>query len=392
MSIKTRIALNLATLCIALALVAYLTDNTYVFRAFVHTYLKGHSTANIYDYQDVDNRVIATKNPQAFELHEKYNQIELPKELKHKLKDYQSVAYLILKDGKLLHESYYMGHTQDTLSNSFSMAKTLVTLMVLKAIKEGHIKSLEQPITDFLPEYKNDANAKLATVGDLAAMQSGYDWIEDYWLPINPTSKAYYGKDLEQQILSRPFSKPPKGEFQYSSGSTQLLGILLQRAVGMSLSEYLSSRFWQPLQMQADAYWSLDANATIEKAYCCINASARDFARLGQFVLNKGSWGNQSILSVTEIDEMLKPNTDAFKNKSKANYGLSIWIDTQHQPNFYAFLGHLGQRIIIIPDKNMVIVRLGHKKHTDKNNKRLLDTDVYYFLDGALKLNQQLKN
>lgn len=391
MNIKARVALNLILLCAALVLVPFLTDNSYVFRAFMHTYWQGHMTSNIYDYQGFDNRVIAINNPQPFELHKKYNQIELPKELQQELKNHKSVAYLILKDGKLLHESYYMGHTQDTLSNSFSMAKTMVALMLLRAIKEGHIKSLEQPITDFLPEYKDDANAKLATVGDLAAMQSGYDWFEDYWLPINPTSKAYYGKDLEKQILAREFSKPPKGEFQYSSGSTQLLGILLQRAVGMSLSEYLSSRFWQPLEMQADSYWSLDSNATIEKAYCCINATALDFARLGQFMLNKGSWGNRSILTEAQIDMMIAPNASAFKDKTKAVYGLSIWLDNQHSPNFYAFLGHLGQRIIVIPEKNMVVVRLGHKKHLEPNSDKLLDADVYHFIDGALKINQALK-
>lgn len=386
--IKTGLAICIFIVVLFIAL--FLTDTTYLIRAFSETYLKGHNTANIYDYKSFDNHIVKTSTPELFKKHERYNQIAIPNMLKRELADYQAVAYLIIKDGKLLNESYFLGHSKESRSNSFSIAKSVITMMVFKAINDGYIKSFEQPITDFLPEYKQDKYAKLATIADLSGMQSGYDWLESYKLPFNPTAKAYYGAHLEQQMLSRSFSQKPGGEFEYLSGATQVLAILLQRAVGMSLADYLSQSFWQPLHMQADAYWSLDTSGEMEKAYCCLNATARDFARLGQFMLNNGNWQGKQILTPEQVQKMSTPNWTAFKNKKDARYGFSVWMDPTHTPKFYAFLGHLGQRIIVIPSENMVIVRLGHKKHRQKKSDLLLEYGIYQLVHGALKINQQL--
>lgn len=370
----------------------YFTDNIYLVRAFMLTYWKGHAQVYIYDYEDFDNRIVQTANPRSLELHEKYNKIGLTQEFKKAQDEYDSVAFLVLKDGKLLQENYFLNHNQKHLSNGFSMAKTVITMMVFKAINDGYIKSFDQPITDFLPEYKDDPYGKLATIADLSGMQSGYKWEQKTILPINSSTKVYYGYDIEKQALSHAFSAPPGQNFAYSSGATQLLSIILQRAIGMSLSDYLSQQFWQPLQMESDAYWELDGDSKMEKTYCCISATARDFARLGQLMLNEGRWGDKQILTPAQVKKMSAPNLAAFANKERANYGFSLWLDKQYQPNFYAFIGYLGQYIVVIPSENMVVVRLGYRANTEPREGVILsDTDTYNLVEQALLINSHLK-
>src|SRR5690606_30606350 len=130
-------------------------------------------------------------------------------------------------------EYYWDDYSATSNTNSFSMSKSVITMLLGKAIEQGYIKSLDQPITDFLPEFKDDEFGKKCTVGHLSAMRSGYDWSEDYYLPLNPTAKAYYGSNIEKQMLSRSFISEPGGDFNYLSGDTQLLAIILQRAVGI---------------------------------------------------------------------------------------------------------------------------------------------------------------
>ena len=123
-------------------------------------------------------------------------------------------------------------------------------MLLGKAIEQGYIESLDQPITDFLPEFEDDEFGRNCTIGDLSAMTSGFDWKEDYYLPLNPTAKAYYGRNIEKQMLSRKFISEPGQRFNYISSDTQLLAIILQRAVGISISQYLQEEFWQPMGME----------------------------------------------------------------------------------------------------------------------------------------------
>lgn len=364
----------------------YLTDNEYIIRGVKLTYLKGHKTANIDDYKDFDNNIILAGKSQPWFQHELYNQIPLTDTLQYELERFQTVGFMVAKDGKILWEKYWENYSAESKTNSFSMAKTVVTLLLGKAIQQGYIKSLDQPITDFLPEFQQDAFAKKCTVGDLSAMTSGYDWQEDYYLPLNPTAKAYYGNQIEKQMLERKFISEPGGHFNYLSGNTQLLGIILQRAVGISLSRYLQEEFWQPMGMQEDAYWSKDRKDGMEKAYCCINSNVRDFGKLGQLLLQNGNWNGKQILDSAFINKMISPNLKAFQPDEQAFYGYSVWMDWKHQPAFYGFMGHLGQRIIVVPEQNLVIVRLGRMKDARNTKSGPLDNDTYYYVDEVMKM------
>lgn len=394
MKLLWKIAKAILVIVCLIVLALYFTGNDYVFRGFQLTYLKGQKTANIDDYPDFDNNIIMAAAPRVWQEHPQYNQIPLTDTLQKELDDYQTAAFIVIKNNQLLSENYYNGYAQNSLTNSFSMAKSITTMLLGKAIEQGYIKGLDQKITDFLPEYKNDPYGKRCTIGDLSAMTSGYDWDEDYYFPINPTAKAYYGTEIEQQMLSRKFVRRPGGAFTYQSGDTQLLGIILKRALnGKSLSTYLQEEFWQPMGMELDAQWSKDQADGMEKTYCCFNSNARDFAKLGQLLLNKGHWYGKQILSPEFVETMITPNAKAFPNSKDHVYGYSIWTDSQHKTPFYAMLGHLGQRIIVVPSEDLVIVRLGSLKDERQPYRGILkNNDIYYYVDEVVKMTKNIES
>ncbi|MDO5656148.1 MAG: serine hydrolase [Flavobacteriaceae bacterium] len=385
--IKTLIFLFILALVITSQL--YITGNQYIIRGFANTYMKGRTTAGIYDYTDFDNRIILSGQAQAWDLHSNYNQIPLTDSLRFNLEKYKSDAFIIIHDGKLFYEEYWNGRTAVDVSNSFSMAKTYVAFLLFKAIENGDIQSLEQPITDFLPQFKNDTFGAKCSVGDLAAMTSGFDWKENYYLPLNPTAKAYFGTKINDQMLNRKFISEPGKHFEYLSGNTQLLGMVIEKATGHNLSYLLSEQLWKPLGMEHNALWSLDGSGETEKAYCCVNATALDFAKIGSLFLQKGNWKGRQIIDTVHIDKMTFPNTAAFESTEIPVYGYSVWMDYSQSPAFYAFLGHLGQRTIIVPEHHLVILRLGHKKDERILGKRPLEktaTDAYYMVDEVVKM------
>jgi CubicO group peptidase (beta-lactamase class C family) len=359
------IVLPILALLILISLGLVVSGNAYIFRGLQLTYLKGESTANIDDYKDFDNRTIRAKDNIAWDRDANFEQVKLTPTLQNALDTDETVAFAIIKDGKLLYENYWQGYSSDSHTNSFSMAKTVTTMLYLKAVEDGYIASVDEPITKWLPEYTDNKYAQHCTLADLSAMTSGYDWTEDYYFPINPTAESYYGHDLVKQMVDRDFVEKCDGQFEYSSGDTQMLGIALSRALephGYTLSSYLEEKFWQPLGMKGDAYWSLDGSESIEKVYCCLNAHALDFAKFGQLLLNGGEWQGEQLLSKEHVDFMITPNAAAFAAGQAQTYGHSVWTDMDSPVPFYAMLGHLGQRVLVLPEENAIIVRLGKQK------------------------------
>ena len=384
LKISLRFILGFFALLLLMIAGLYITGNGYVISAFNATYLKGYKTAHIDDHPDFKNQVIKAGTPQSWPRHDMYNRVQLTDTLRKELEDFRSIGFGFFKDGKMVYEEYWDGYSDQSLTNSFSMAKTVTTMLIGKAIEQGYIKSLDQPITDFLPEFINDPFGKLCTIGNLSSMRSGFDWTEDYKSPFNPTTEAYYGNDIERMLLKRKFSERPGGHFRYCSADTQLLAIILKRATGKSLADYLSETFWKPLGMEHDALWSLSGG--LEKSFCCINSNIRDFAKLGQLLLQKGNWNGRQLLDTAFVERMITADAAAFYPAEPRKYGYSVWIDDLHQPAFYAFLGHLGQRIIIVPEENLVIVRLGKEADKRPLDKGHLDTDTYYFVDEVIKI------
>ncbi|MCW3120170.1 MAG: beta-lactamase, partial [Chitinophagaceae bacterium] len=269
-----------------------------------------------------------------------------------------------IKNDSLLYENYWDGYNDSSLSNSFSVAKSITSLLIGIAIKEGKIKSVGDAVGNYLPEFKEGLGAKL-TIRDLLTMSSGSNWDESYANPLSVTTEAYYGSDLYKTATGIKIIREPGTLHSYKSGDTGLLGLILEKATGKSLSEYASGKLWKPLGAEHPALWSTDREKGNEKAYCCFNTNARDFARIGQLMLDSGKWNGSAIIDSAYYQQSISAcNIPDETGKPCNYYGYQWWIRPAYEGVFYA-RGILGQYVIVIPSKKTIIVRLG-KKRSDK--------------------------
>ncbi|ALM49157.1 beta-lactamase [Flavobacterium psychrophilum] len=374
----------LVGLLTAIVLLLYIFDVDYLLKAVRVVYLHGKTTAYLDDYTHFDNRTVKKGTGQPWATHKNYNKVKASQRLEDTHKELGTVAYLIIKNDSIWHESYYDGYGKDSKSNSFSMAKTIVTAAMFKAIEEGKIKSLNQKVGDYFPEFSKGLAAKL-TVGDLSSMSTGLDWGEQYSSAFSITTRAYFGDHLEETMLKVPVIREPGKEFEYVSGATELLAMVITKATGETLSDYVAEKFWQPMGAENDALWQLDHENGIEKAYCCFASNARDFARFGKLFKHNGKWNNQQLLDSTAVATMVTP-----KFADSPQYGYGTWLNTYLGRKMYYLRGHLGQFVIVIPEDNIIIVRLGHTKglQTDTDPH---SNDFYVYVDEAYKMMGLLK-
>jgi len=344
----------LLVLIALLVILAYVFDMDYLFKAVRTIYIKGHTTAFLEDYKAFDNDTIKASDTKIiWPLHKEYNQVAPTEKLLKAHKDYGTVAYLIIKNDSIFHESYYDGYDQDSRSNSFSMAKSFISGLLGKAIMEGHIKSLDQPLGDFFPKYKDVKT----TVGDLSSMSSGLDWDEAYYSPLSVTTKSYFYDDLAKMMLELDIVEEPGKEYKYLSGSTQLLAMVIEKATGKKIADYFSESFWKPLGAENDALWQLDSKEKgLVKAYCCFASNAKDFARFGKLYKDYGKFNGKQLLDSAFV---VKSTTRRF---SESPYGYGFWIKDFQGKHSFAMRGHLGQYVIVVPEDNVIVVRLGHSK------------------------------
>lgn len=372
-----------ALFVIALWGMLYISDYNYLLTAVSKIYFKGHTTAFLSDYQYFDNVPLPpSKQPQPWPIHKKYNTAQLPEELENKNAEWGTVAYLIIKNDSLYFEKYYDGYGVDSKSNSFSMAKSYVAALLGKAIQEGYIKSMDQPVLDFIPELKGEY-ASQVTVGDLASMASGQRWDESYYSPTSVTTAAYFVEDLGQLILDQPIDEQPGTSFIYKSGTTQLLAMVITKATGKTLTQYLYESFWDPMGSEHESNWQVDsAENGLEKAYCCIASNARDFARLGKLYKDFGKWNGKRLLDSTFVAHSLKARFE-----KSPQYGYSWWLKEYKNYNTFMMRGHLGQYVIVFPEENMILIRLGHSKGPDSTTDDPFTPDIYAYMDAAIELN-----
>ena len=267
-----------------------------------------------------------------------------------------TIAFLIIKNDSIWFENYYDGFTKNSKSNSFSMAKSMVSAMLGKAIMEGKIKSLDQPVSDFYPVFNDGFSSKM-TVGDLSSMASGLNWDENYYSPLSITTRAYFDDDLKSVILGLKGVEEPGQSYKYLSGNTQLLAMVIEKATNVKLSNYLSDNFWRPLGAENEAFWQLDSEeGGLEKAYCCVASNARDFARFGKLYKQHGKWNGKQLLDSAFIAKSTTPRFAA-----SPEYGYGWWLANNNDKEIFYMRGHLGQLVIVIPKDDVIIVRLGHR-------------------------------
>ena len=374
-------AILLIVCCIGGYLV--LPSNYYLRRALTHLLPK------IDQYPIFENRTVKAGDPQPWIQSEAYNTVSIPEKYLPVFEQLGTVAYVIIKDSTLLFEQYWEDYSPESHSNSFSMAKSIVSLAIGAAIDDGFIKDVDQPVSDFYPEFQG-YNGKPLTLRHLLTMSAGVDFDEAYSSPFSPTTKLYYGDDLQQIAFGMKEIEEPGVNFIYQSGVTQLLAFIVEKATGENISSYVSRKFWTPMNAEEDALWSLDKKDGIEKAYCCFNSNARDFARFGQLILNEGEWNGKQLISSSYLKEATTPDTSLlFKEYNETNhcYGFQFWHLTYNGMEIPYMRGILGQYIFIIPDLNAVVVRLGHKRSETRSDQHYPD-DIDTWLGAAVEMIQ----
>lgn len=352
-----------------------------------------------FELKDIDNFKHATLKPSATPYYYAENTGQYPEVqayLDSTLTNTETYSFLVIKNDTIVYEKYFGEVNRQKQVTSFSVAKSFVSTLVAIALEEGYIKSLSEPITNYIPELlKSDKGFATVTIQHVLDMRSGVKSSEDYGNPGSDVLKLGFTNHIMPIIKKLKLEKNP-GELEYKSVNTQLLGIIVERATGKRLFEYMQEKIWSPLGMESEATWNIDHKKdSLVRAFCCLNATTRDFAKLGSLFLHNGYWNGQQIISEkwvqnsTNADTMatyegyknqwwgymlFKANRDSLKaieefkkiphrenrmSVVKSKDGNTYYVVRHYSSEYYAE-GILGQFIYVNPEKNIVIVRTGH--------------------------------
>lgn len=267
------------------------------------------------------------------------------------LKHNHVAGLLVLKEGEILLEHYGLGNNDKSLWVTYSMAKSVVSMLFGAAIKDGYIGSVEDKVTDYLPQLKGSSYDKVS-VRDLLQMASGVEWNEDYADPESDVANTPEELiEMYEYMGNLPRAFPPGEHFNYSTGETNLAGAVLRAAIGNNLATYLSHKVWQPFGMEADANWLTHGAGSGERGGCCISATLRDYGRLGLFAMGGGELADGSRVMP---ESWMTESTTA--SEGSEGYGYFWWLEGD---GVYRAAGIYGQGIYINPAKDLVIVTLG---------------------------------
>jgi CubicO group peptidase (beta-lactamase class C family) len=260
----------------------------------------------------------------------------------------QNVAgLLVLKDGKIAYERYGLGNTRDTRWISFSVTKSVVSMLVGAAIRDGYIESVDEKVSAYLPRLRGTPYDD-TSIRNLLQMASGVEWDEDYADPQSDINSASWETVALYGYLSRKGrAAAPGSVFNYNTAETNLVGTLLRSAIGNNLATYLQEKIWKPFGMEADAVWTLTEPGGGEFGGCCISATLRDYARLGLFALSDGHLGDGTpVLPDGWMEASTRPSP------ANPGYGYLWWLIDEQA---YRASGIFGQGICIHPRENVVV-------------------------------------
>jgi CubicO group peptidase (beta-lactamase class C family) len=283
---------------------------------------------------------------------------------------HKTIAFLIIRNDTILYEKYHRNYTDTSLISSFSMVKPMISTLIGIAIAEGKIDNINSPITNYLDEYKSKTGFENITIKNLLQHTSGIKFTDEKFNLTSDNAEFYWGNNLREELLELTLKTAPNKEFHYSSANTQLLALIIERVTNEPIFKYLQTKIWKPLGMEAPAYWSLDNDNenSMEKAFCCLQARAIDFAKFGRLYLNKGDWEGERIIS---SDWVYKSTHSDPENNNRHNYNYNWGIGPLKYGSFYA-VGLFGQYLYIYPEKNIQIVRFGDSE-TSYNPSYWLD-------------------
>jgi CubicO group peptidase (beta-lactamase class C family) len=289
----------------------------------------------------------------------------------------QSVAgLLVIKDGAIVYERYGLGNGRATRWISYSIAKSVTSLLVGAAIRDGYIASVDEKVTDYLPRLKGSAYDQ-ARIRDVLQMASGVAWNETYDDPESDLNQADWTTlGLYNYLDDKPRTAAPGETFNYNTAESNLVGNLLRAAIGNNLSTYLEQKIWRPFGMEADAAWNLTEPAGGEFGGCCINATLRDYGRLGLFAMNGGRLPNGTeVLPAGWMQQSTTPS------KGYPGYGYFWWLTDN---GAYRASGIFGQGIYIDPAQNLVIAMHSARPDASTRADSMLQLAMFQAIAKAL--------
>lgn len=304
-------------------------------------------------------------------------------------------AFVVIRHDTILYENYPTGNAT-AVHPSFSIAKSFIGTLIGIAVDKQLIASTNKPVIDYFPGLlKNDARMNKLTIQHLLDMRAGLAFDEGKETAFGEITKLYYGRSLKRQVNRLRLKTNPGNKFEYQSISTQVLAAILEKATGKKTETLLKEWLWQPLGMQSDALWSIDDRQMV-KAFCCLNAAALDFAKLGRLYLNKGQWQGKQLISAGWVNTTTHPDTlfhKGYKNQWWAVNRYKFFKDSalavkyqqekeikepigKNKSNMYYIRLHsadfeaegiLQQTIYVNPENGVIIVRLGNypNKHVN---------------------------
>ena len=337
------------------------------FKSMISLVIRSQNTkASIDDYKFFDN-VEIKRSDSLFEWpkHNLYNQIGSSKTLDSVHNKNETVAFLVIKNDSIIKEDYFLGYDENSMTNSFSMSKSIISFLFLKSVEQGTIPSLNSKLSDYFPAF-NESYGGNVTLSDLSTMSSGLVWEENYKDLMGITAQAYVTKDLNKLMMGSKFSGMSGDKFKYLSGNTQLLAMAIEKANNSTIPELTYKWLWDPMGAKNDALWMIDSKEkNMTKAYCCLSSNAKDFAKVGLVYKNFGKINKQKIIDSSFVSMSIKPRFN-----SNPIYGYGLWVGKQNNIDFFSLRGHQGQYVIVIPKEDVIIVRLGKRKSrgSDLNN------------------------
>lgn len=357
----------IAALAVFIAVSCIMFPSEYVFRCIVNQ--EGKTS----DYKFFPYRVIAKSElPYNYEydIDDAINSLEVMYSVKGIIKtstldklakDNDTTSIIVVHGDKVVYEQYFNGYDRDSINTSFSTVKSIDSIMIGMAIDDGFITSETQPISDFIPEFKNKEFGGI-TIKDLLMMRSNIKYQEGgLWFGDN--AKTYYYPDLRDLALNHMENdKDYNGEFLYNNYHPLLLGIILERATGMSVSEYFRQKIWDKIGAESDASWSLDSEISgFEKMESGLNFKSIDFVKIGSMLLHRGKWNGETLVSEAWLDRSIISRETLPGSPIGYQY---MWYSFENGKGGYDYFAHgnHGQYLYISPENDTVIVRTGEEE------------------------------
>ena len=361
---------------------------------FASTMFSGaHQEENFCRMHEIFPSVAMTASPTPFDfpdgaplaLPERYRFGGVDRSTEALLSETDTVALLVLVDGSVRLERYALTGSRTTHWGSMSVAKSFVSAMIGIAVADGAIRSIEEPVSDYLPELRSSAFDGVR-IKDVLQMSSGARWNEDYSDPDSDINRFIavfaHGGSFNDLAATLVRQREPGTYNLYNSTETQVLGMLLKKATGRTIRDYTEEKLWHPLGMEQPGYWLVDSNG-MEMAYGGLNATARDYAKIGELFRNGGRWQGRQIVSEAWVKASVTPDAphlmpgDTGASDSLFGYGYQWWVMDGHEGELSA-IGVYNQFVYVNPTRRLVIVKLsashGYGSTNDETSYREFET------------------